>query len=140
MQIREFHFPEDFPQVENLWMSMEKGVSLGPSDAPDEIQKKLIHDPDLFLVAEENGQIIGTVIGGYDGRRGLLYHLAVAASHRGRGIGSRLMDEVESRLRAMGCLRCYLLVTTDNPEGMQYYEKRGWERMDFVVTYGKNLV
>lgn len=139
MQIREFHFPEDFPQVENLWDSMERGVSLGRSDTPDEIQKKLTRDPDLFLVAEENGQIIGTVIGGYDGRRGLLYHLAVAASYRGRGIGARLMNEVESRLRAKGCLRCYLLVTTDNPEGMQYYEKHGWERMDYVVTYGKNL-
>ena len=140
MQIREFHFPKDFSQVENLWASMEKGVSLGRSDTPDEIQKKLTHDPDLFLVAEENGQIVATVIGGYDGRRGLIYHLAVAASYRGRGIGSRLMDEVESRLRAKGCLRCYLLVTTNNPEGMQYYEKHGWERMDFVVTYGKNLV
>jgi ribosomal protein S18 acetylase RimI-like enzyme len=140
VQIREFHFPEDFPQVENLWASMERGVRLGRSDTPDEIQKKLTRDPDLFLVAEEDGQIIGTVIGGYDGRRGLLYHLAVAASYRGRGIGSRLMDEVESRLRAKGCLRCYLLVTTNNPEGMQYYEKHGWERMDYVVTYGKNLV
>ena len=95
MQIREFQFPEDFPQVENLWTSMERGVSLGRSDTPDEIQKKLARDPDLFLIAEENGQIIGTVIGGYDGRRGLLYHLAVAASYRERGIGSRLMDEVE---------------------------------------------
>ena len=140
MQIREFRFPEDFPQVENLWASMEKGVRLGRSDTPDEIQKKLTRDPDLFLIAEEDGQIVATVIGGYDGRRGLLYHLAVAASCRGRGIGSRLMDEVESRLRAKGCLRCYLLVTTDNPEGMQYYEKLGWERMDYVVTYGKNLV
>ena len=58
VQIREIHFPEDFPQVENLWISMEKGVSLGPSDAPNEIQKKLTHDPDLFLVAEEDGQIM----------------------------------------------------------------------------------
>jgi ribosomal protein S18 acetylase RimI-like enzyme len=140
VQIREFRFLEDFPQVENLWASMERGVSLGRSDTPEEIQKKLTHDPDLFLVAEDDGQIIGTVIGGYDGRRGLIYHLAVAASYRGRGIGSRLMDEVESRLRAKGCLRCYLLVTTNNPEGMQYYERHGWERMDFVVTYGKNLV
>jgi ribosomal protein S18 acetylase RimI-like enzyme len=119
---------------------MEKGVRLGRSDTPDEIQKKLTRDPDLFLIAEEDGQIVATVIGGYDGRRGLLYHLAVAASCRGQGIGSRLMDEVESRLRAKGCLRCYLLVTTNNPEGMQYYEKHDWERMDHVVAYGKNLV
>ena len=140
MQIREFCFPEDYPQVENLWISMEKGVSLGRSDTPEEIQKKLARDPDLFLVAEDNRQIIGTVIGGYDGRRGLIYHLAITASFRGRGIGSRLMEELESRLRSKGCLRCYLLVTADNPEGMQYYEKHGWERMDFVVPYGKNLV
>ena len=140
MNIREFRFPDDYSQVENLWTSMEKGVSLGRSDTPDEIQKKLARDPDLFLVAEENEQIIGTVIGGFDGRRGLIYHLAVTASLRGQGIGSRLMDELESRLRAKGCIRCYLMVTTNNPEGMQYYEKHGWERMDFVVPYAKNLV
>jgi len=139
VQIREFRFPDDFSQAEDLWASMEKGVNLGSSDTPEEIQKKLKHDPDLFLVAEDNGQIIGTVIGGYDGRRGLIYHLAVSASSRGRGIGSRLMGELESRLRSKGCIRCYLLVTTDNEEAMHYYEKRGWKRMDWVVPYGKNL-
>ena len=125
--------------MERLWNSIEKGVSLGRSDTSEEIQKKLERDPDLFLVAEEDGQIIGTVIGGFDGRRGLLYHLAVAASFRRRGIGSRLIEEVETRMRAKGCMRCYLLVTTDNPEGMAYYEKHGWERMDYVVPFAKNL-
>ena len=139
MHIREFHFPEDFSEVEDLWASIEKGVNLGRSDTPKEIQKKISHDPDLFLIAEENGQIIGTVIAGFDGRRGLIYHLAVTASFRGRGIGSRLMGEIESRLRAKGCLRCYLMVTTDNEEAMRYYEKRGWEHMDWVVPYGKNF-
>jgi ribosomal protein S18 acetylase RimI-like enzyme len=139
VQIREFRFPDDYPQVQNLWSSMEKGVRLGRSDTPEEIQKKLARDPDLFLVAEEDGQIIGTVIGGYDGRRGLLYHLAVDAPLRGRGIGSRLMEEIESRLRAKGCLRCYLMVVADNEEARRYYEKRGWENMHYVFTYGKNL-
>lgn len=140
MKIREFRFPQDYSQVETLWASIEKGVSLGRSDTPEEIQKKLARDPDLFLVAEENNQIVGTVIGGFDGRRGLIYHLAVNAASRGRGIGSRLMDELETRLRAKGCIRCYLLVTTNNPEGMQYYEKLGWERMNYVVPYAKNLI
>jgi ribosomal protein S18 acetylase RimI-like enzyme len=139
VQIREFHYPEDYPRVESLWASMEKGVNLGRSDTLEEIQKKIAHDPDLFLVAEENGQIIGTVIGGFDGRRGLLYHLAVSASFRGQGVGSRLMEEIESRLRAMGCVRCYLLVTSDNNEAMRCYEKHGWEHMDWVVPYGKDL-
>ena len=139
MKIRDFRFPEDYPQVENLWASMERGVNLGRSDTPEEIQKKIAHGPDLFLVAEENGQIVGTVIGGFDGRRGLLYHLAVSASFRGQGIGSRLMDEIESRLREKGCIRCSLLVVTDNDEGMRYYEKRGWEHMTWVRPYGKDL-
>ena len=70
MQLRVFRYPEDFSQVMSLWESIEKGVHTGRSDTPDEIQKKLARDPDLFLVAEDNGQIIGSVIGGYDGRRG----------------------------------------------------------------------
>ena len=139
MNIRKFHYDADLTQVQALWESIEKGVSLGPSDSPEEIQKKLSRDPDLFLVAEEDGQIVGTVIGGFDGRRGLIYHLAVRTSFRGRGIGSRLMGEVESRLRAKGCIRCYLLVTTDNEDAMGYYQKLGWERMDYVVNFGKYL-
>lgn len=140
MHIREFCFPDDYPQVKSLWASMDNGVRLGRSDTPEEIQKKIARDPDLFLVAAgEDGQIIGTVIGGYDGRRGLLYHLAVDASFRGRGIGSRLMDEIESRLRAKGCIRCYLMVLADNDEAIRYYEKNGWENMEHVLTYGKNL-
>jgi ribosomal protein S18 acetylase RimI-like enzyme len=139
VQIREFRFPEDFSQVERLWVTIEQGVNLGRSDTPEEIQKKRNHDPDLFLVAEQDGQIVGTVIGGFDGRRGLIYHLAVTASFRGRGIGSRLMEEVESRLCKKGCIRCYLLVTTDNGEAMRFYEKRGWEHMEWVVPYGKNF-
>jgi ribosomal protein S18 acetylase RimI-like enzyme len=139
VKIREFRFSDDYPQVQDLWASMDKGVRLGRSDTPEEIQKKLIRDPDLFLVAEEDGRIIGTVIGGYDGRRGLLYHLAVAASFRGRGIGSLLMDEIESRLRAKGCIRCYLMVLVDNDEAIRYYENHGWENMDHVLTYAKNL-
>ena len=119
---------------------MDKGVRLGRSDLPEEIQKKLARDPDLFLVAEEDDQIIGTVIGGYDGRRGLLYHLAVSASFRRRGIGSCLMDEIETRLRAKGCVRCYLMVLADNEDAIRYYEKHGWENMEHVFTYAKNLI
>src|SRR5919108_281365 len=92
---------------------------------------------DLFLVAESKCVIIGAAIGGFDGRRGLIYHLAVAASFRGQGIGSELMNELESRLRAKGCLKCYLLVTVDNIEVADYYIRRGWQPMDQVQLYGK---
>jgi len=139
IQIREFRFPTDYEQVYELWQTIEKGVHIGRSDTLEEIGKKIKRDPDLFLVAESNGNIIGAVIGGYDGRRGLIYHLAVKSSFRGQGIGSELMDEVESRLRAKGCLKCYLLVTLDNIEVADYYMQRGWQHMDQIQLYGKEL-
>jgi N-acetylglutamate synthase len=139
VKIREFHFPADYQQVHQLWESMERGVQVGRSDTRAEIEKKLTRDPELFLVAEITENIVGSVIGGFDGRRGLIYHLAVARAFRERGIGSRLLAEVESRLRAKGCLKCYLMVTPDNQEAAQYYESHGWHHMDYVLPYGKDL-
>ena len=139
IQIREFNFPSDYEPVVELWRSIDKGVHLGRSDVLEEIGKKLARDPDLFLVAESENRIVGAVMGGFDGRRGLIYHLAVASSFRGQGIGSGLMDEVESRLRLKGCLKCYLLVTTDNTEVADYYMRRGWRHMDQVILFGKEL-
>ena len=139
VHIREFHFPEDFEQVHQLWEAMEKGVRVGRSDSRAEIEKKIARDPDLFLIATRDEKIIGSVIGGFDGRRGLLYHLAVAKEFRGQGIGTSLLNEVESRLRAKGCLKCYLMVTPENDEAMQYYVKHGWHLMDYVRPYGKEL-
>ena len=65
-----------------MWEGIEKGVRVGRSDTPTEIERKLTRDPDLFLVAEVDGRIIGSVIGGFDGRRGMIYHLAIAAEYR----------------------------------------------------------
>jgi ribosomal protein S18 acetylase RimI-like enzyme len=136
--IREFRFPEDYPAVLSLWQAAGPGVRVGRSDSFEEIEKKWRHAPDLFLVAETDGRLIGSVIGGYDGRRGLLYHLAVSADQRGQGIGEALMNEIEDRLRAKGCVKAYLLVTPDNLAVMEYYAKRGWAEMD-VTIMGKNL-
>jgi ribosomal protein S18 acetylase RimI-like enzyme len=112
---------------------MQQGVRVGASDSPSEIEKKLTRDPDLFLVAEIDGSVIGTVMGGFDGRRGFVYHLAVAAPFRRNGVASRLMQELERRLREKGCIRSYLLVRPDNPDAQVYYQKMGWNVLDDVI-------
>jgi ribosomal protein S18 acetylase RimI-like enzyme len=139
ISIREFNYPQDYEDARRLWEIAGPGIHVRGSDQPDEIQKKLQRDPDLFLVAEVDGTLAGTVIGGFDGRRGMIYHLAVNAGYRQQGIGGKLMDEVEKRLKAKGCLKSYLLVTIDNEEAMRFYEKRKWERMDTLYIYGKEL-
>lgn len=136
--IRQFRYPADYPAVYALWQSAGAGIQLRRSDEPTEIEKKLQRDPDLFLVAEEGNRIIGAVLGGFDGRRGIVYHLAVAEDCRRRGLGKMLMDELEARLRARGCIRAYLLVTPENEVAMRFYEDEGWERMNLYI-YGKDL-
>jgi ribosomal protein S18 acetylase RimI-like enzyme len=137
--IRQFRYPEDYQQIVVLWSSMERGVRVGRSDTPEELQKKLARDPDLFLVAECEGRIVGSVIGGYDGRRGMVYHLAVDRAFRKQGVGSRLMEEVEARLRAKGCLKSYLLVAEDNHDVDAFYRQQGWQHMETVHLFGKEL-
>ncbi len=138
--IRQFRFPDDFLQVIALWEGSGPGVHLGRSDQQEEIAKKMQRDPDLFLVSEIDREIAGTVIGGFDGRRGMVYHLAVASKYRRQGIGEALMEELESRLRAKGCLKCYLLVLRENEGAMRFYEQRGWAQMDHVLIYAKEFV
>ena len=139
MRLREFTYPDDYAAALDLWNNAGPGIHVRRSDEPQEIHKKLQRDPDLFLVAEADGKIIGTVIGGFDGRRGLIYHLAVKAEFRQHGVGQMLMDEVERRLKAKGCLRCYLMVTADNDNAIRFYEVHGWEQMESILTYAKDL-
>ncbi len=136
-RIREFSL-NDYNSVFALWSNAGPGIGLGRSDSRDEVAKKLERDPDLFLVAEEDGNIVGTVIGGFDGRRGVIYHLAVEQSYRERGIGKMLMDEVERRLAEKGCLRSYLLVKPEANEVQDFYRDLGWEVMSITIM-AKNL-
>lgn len=137
--IRSFKYPDDYNFVIKLWENSGEGIGIGFSDQPEEIAKKSHHDPDLFIVAEAGGLIVGTVIGGFDGRRGMIYHLAVADGFQKRGLGSQLMEEIESRLRSRGCRKAYLLVKNGNDAAAHFYQKRSWFHMDFVRIFGKNL-
>ena len=137
--IRTFVFPQDYPAVYQLWENAGNGIHLRHSDKPQEIKKKIERDPDLFILAELEEQIIGSVLGGFDGRRGMMYHLAVAEEYRQQGIASHLLEELEQRLRTKGCTRYYLLVTKNNQSAIHYYEKRGWQHMEDLFAYAKNL-
>jgi ribosomal protein S18 acetylase RimI-like enzyme len=138
MKIRKFNMGLDYASVRALWERAGPGVQLSPSDEPTEIEKKLARDPDLFLVMEKDGEILGSVIGGYDGRRGIVYHLVVRPERRGEGIGKALMLELEDRLRLKGCLKYYLLVRKEAQPALDFYRSLGCEVMDLEIL-GKVL-
>jgi ribosomal protein S18 acetylase RimI-like enzyme len=133
MLIREFDLSRDYEAVLALWRAAAPGVNVGPSDTPPELAKKLARDPDLFLVMEASGTLVASVIGGFDGRRGMVYHLAVAADWRGHDLGTALMMELEARLKAKGCRKYYLLVKPDNLGVLAFYHKLGWEEMPLTI-------
>ena len=139
IDIRAFVFPDDYDPVYKLWNEAGDGIHLRRSDSPAEIEKKIARDPDLFLVARAGDLVVGAVMGGFDGRRGMMYHLAVAHEYRRQGIANQLVDALEERLKAKGCIRYYLLVTKDNEEAIRFYQSRGWENMDDLLAFAKDL-
>ncbi|CAH2779705.1 MAG: Acetyltransferase YpeA [uncultured Paraburkholderia sp.] len=102
------------------------------------IANKLATQPELFFVAVLNERVVGSVMGGYDGHRGWLYSLAVDASLRRHGIGSRLVAHVEAALTALGCPKLNLQVLSAKSEVRAFYEALGY-RADAVVSLGKRL-
>ena len=83
-------------------------------------------------------RFIGSVLGGFDGRRGFIYHLAVDLACRRVGIGRALMEAIEEQLARKGCIRYYLLVADENNDAHEFYKKFGCELLD-VEIYARNL-
>ena len=119
----------DYDAVVALWRSAE-GVELAEGDARADIAAYLERNPGLSRVACAEGRIVGALLCGHDGRRGVLYHLAVAAERRGRGVGRRLVDECLAGLRRSGLRRAIILVASDNPSGRAFWRSRGFDPID----------
>jgi N-acetylglutamate synthase len=120
--------PSDYEAVLALWKSLP-GMGLSSADEPANIAAFLEKNPTTSLVAERDGRIVGTVLGGWDGRRGYVYHLAVALPSQAAGVGTALMDEVERRFAALGVRRIHLMIYRDNGAAA-FYERRGWFKRD----------
>ena len=123
---------DDYEQAVSLWNEVE-GVEICEGDAREEIRAYLERNPGLSRVAEHDGEIVGAVLCGHDGRRGFICHLAVAAAFRGRGVGKLLLDDCVRGLGAAGIQRAIILVAQDNPAGHEFWLRHGWEDIDALA-------
>src|SRR5262245_28380078 len=117
-QVRVFR-PEDRAAVIALWHAC--GLVRPQNDPDQDIDLKLKKDPELFLVAELNGQLAGAVMGGWDGHRGHVNYLGVLPGLQKRGLGRLLMDALEGRLKALGCPKVNLEVRIGNKAATDLY-------------------
>ncbi|MBA4493831.1 GNAT family acetyltransferase [Paenactinomyces guangxiensis] len=120
----------DYDSVIDLWK--RAGIILSRSDTIQGLEKKLDRDPELFFVAEEEGRIIGVVMGCYDGRRGWINHLAVDPEYQGRCIGQEIIQELEKRFRKLGCEKVNLLIEMHNSSVQGFYEKMGFKKDELI--------
>src|SRR5207245_5948831 len=103
------------------------GLILRPRDELEDAKLKLQRDSDLFLVAIQDDRLVGSVMGGSDGRRGWIYHLAVEPEHQRQGIGAGLVREVEKRLVAKGAKKVNVQVYKWNERSSELLRVIGYE-------------
>jgi ribosomal protein S18 acetylase RimI-like enzyme len=136
MEIRPYA-PADEDAVVELW---QRCALLRPwNDPRKDIQRKLTTQAELFLVGNLERRIVATIMAGYDGHRGWVNYLAVAAAHRNKGYGRTLMRRVEDLLAARGCPKLNIQVRADNREALLFYRKLGYVA-DEAVSLGKRLI
>lgn len=121
-----------YDAARTLW-AVTPGVGLSAADSAEGIATFLARNAGLSLVAVEEGALVGTILCGHDGRRGLIHHLVVAASHQRRGIGMRLLEAGLARLRDAGIARAHLLVYADNEAGLAFWRRVGIERTEITL-------
>ncbi len=138
LNIRAF-LPADHEQAMGLWNRC-KGIGLSAADSSCAIRQFLERNPQTCFVAEEDGQVIGTVLGGSDGRRGYLYHLAVDPQQRQRGIGKQLVDACMDAMKEIGIQKCHLMVIDSNLSGQAFWKHNGWQRRQDIVLMSKDVV
>lgn len=127
----------DTDDVMALWTA--SGLVRPWNDPRADIRRKLAVQPELFLVATEGPELVGTVMGGYDGHRGSVYYLAADPAHQREGVGRALLTEMERLLTDLGCPKLNLLVRSDNLAVLGFYRGLGYGE-DQVVSLGKRLL
>lgn len=128
------------PAVLALWQ--RAGAIPSPTDTLVELEQLIAHQGDGLLVAVEDGVIVGSVIGGWDGWRGNIYRLAVAPEARRRGLARRLVDDAVRVLRARGAHRISALVERHEAHAVGFWDSltdQSWRRDERMLRYIKNV-
>ena len=138
MEIRKMVI-SDYSEIYNLWMSCE-GMGLNTiDDSKNGIDIFLKRNPETCFVAVEQEIIIGVIMAGNDGRRGYIYHTAVAPTHRNQGIATKLVDFTTKALFDLGIAKVALVVFEKNKTGNAFWEKQGFTVRNDLVYRNKSL-
>lgn len=129
---------DDYPGAIQLWQSLP-GLGLSRADQQDTIARFLEKNPNTCFIALDGEKIIGTALGGSDGRRGYLYHLAVQKEFQRLGLGRQLSEACIAALKSEGLQKCHIFVISSNLEGLRFWERLGWILRQDILVMSKDL-
>jgi len=131
---------DDYDRMYALWLSC-KGMGLNDTDDSREgIRRFLDRNPDTCFGAFEADMLIGVILAGNDGRRGFIYHTAVSPEHRGKGVGTALVNAALEALGRLGITKTALVVFGKNEVGNAFWEKQGFTVRNDLVYRNRALV
>jgi ribosomal protein S18 acetylase RimI-like enzyme len=105
-------------------------------DAPG-LEALIGHAGSALVVAEDQGELVGSVLAGWDGWRGSVYRLVVAPTHRRRGLGRRLLAEAEAHLHSVGGRRLGAIVVETEPAATGFWRAGGWQEQRHRLRFVK---
>jgi ribosomal protein S18 acetylase RimI-like enzyme len=122
------------PKYQNAVIALWNACNLivPQNDPLEDIQKKLAFQPELFFIALFDGQLIGSVMGGYEGHRGWIQYLAVLPAFQKRGYGKKLVSKAIVELRKLGCVKVNLQVRRSNAAVVGFYKHLGFEEEERI--------
>lgn len=129
----------DYDSVYALWLSTP-GMGLNTTDDSREgVAQFLLRNPATCFVAEAEGEIIGVIMAGHDGRRGYIYHTAVRVDCRRQGVGKALVDAAVQALEKEGIHKVALVAFKRNETGNGFWESMGFTLRDDLNYRNKNI-
>jgi putative acetyltransferase len=137
MDIKPFNI-DRYDEVYALWDRCS-GVGLSSADERDRIAGYLARNPGMSFLALDGPVVVGVVLGGHDGRRGYVHHLAVDDDHRRQGIGRQLVERCLQALEAEGIQKCHLFIFHENEGGIAFWQAQGWTLRQDILVMSKHL-
>ena len=133
--------PEDYDALYELWNSTEQSRrALNPvDDSREGIEKYLKRNPSTCFAAVRDGRIIGVILTGHDGRRGIIHHMCVHPDFRRNGIAAKLVSRAEEALKQEGIQKVFGLVFTDNDPANRFWESQGYSLRTNLNYRNKSL-
>lgn len=126
---------EDYDGVKALWMTIHGFAIRSIDDSREGVERFLLRNPETSVVAVLDGQIVGAILCGHDGRRGCLYHVCVREDMRRKGIGKEMVIFCMNALKNEKISKVSLIAFSSNDIGNAFWKEIGWTKREDLFYY-----